>query len=286
MSDPTGMRPEDNPGHCLGYQGDCGIDPEVGNGVRGEYSPEQLESWGVLGWQQPHFGDYRLPGGGYDYEAVTSKAAEIALEYPGARHELESLYWDAFAVDLACQELWEQGACSQEFKEAVQIDLYALTRANVEYAEFGGGSIAAAMAIGIAAAVSEFGVGTNRTGTIRSGGILKGTASGISASGTAKSSIVKVSKQKQNAHVVGTVEYQRRVDRNEPTSAFDSYAEAEKYSRYAWEHGTPVAGDPNRRDYTFNKPVGRGPKGGWQTTVRVHMDGSGRIHGHPKGPEY
>lgn len=76
MSDPTGLRPEDNPGHCLGYQGDCGIDPDAGNGVRGEYSPEQLESWGVLGWQQPNFMGYRLPEGEYNYDLVAAKATE------------------------------------------------------------------------------------------------------------------------------------------------------------------------------------------------------------------
>ncbi|MBB5803447.1 RHS repeat-associated protein [Saccharothrix ecbatanensis] len=43
-----GHRPEDEPGYCLGSQGDCGIDPNAGNAVTGHYSNEQLSSMGVL----------------------------------------------------------------------------------------------------------------------------------------------------------------------------------------------------------------------------------------------
>ena len=48
-----GHRPEDEPGYCLGYLGDCGIDPTAGSTVQGSYSPQQLSSMGVLTYQQP-----------------------------------------------------------------------------------------------------------------------------------------------------------------------------------------------------------------------------------------
>ncbi|WP_229693947.1 DNRLRE domain-containing protein [Lentzea pudingi] len=48
-----GHRPEDEPGYCLGYLGDCGIDPSEGGHISGKYSPQQLASLGVLAYQQP-----------------------------------------------------------------------------------------------------------------------------------------------------------------------------------------------------------------------------------------
>jgi hypothetical protein len=95
-----------------------------------------------------------------------------------------------------------------------------------------------------------------------------------------------ISRQKQDRHVIGTDEYNRRIAAGTPTSGFVSQAEADAFSRYAWEHGTPVPGRPNLRDFEFGKPVGRGPNGGWQTAVRAHVDNDGRVHGHPKGREY
>ncbi|RVX41120.1 intein/RHS repeat-associated protein [Nonomuraea polychroma] len=95
-----------------------------------------------------------------------------------------------------------------------------------------------------------------------------------------------VSRQKQDQHVYGSKGYNDRVRRGEPTSYFNSRAEADAYAEYAWKHGKPVPGRPNVRDYDFGKPVGRGPRGGWQTQVRVHIDGSGKVHAHPKGREY
>ncbi|RAG87454.1 type IV secretion protein Rhs [Streptacidiphilus pinicola] len=97
-----------------------------------------------------------------------------------------------------------------------------------------------------------------------------------------------VARQKQDQHVVGTREYQKRIDAGTPTSAFASRAEADAYAQHAWDHGTPVPGRPNVRDFEYGRPVGtaprNGPKIGWQTRVRVHMDGAGKIHGHPVGP--
>jgi RHS repeat-associated protein len=43
-----GHRPEDEPGYCVGSQGDCGIDPRAGGSVAGHYSNDQLSGMGVL----------------------------------------------------------------------------------------------------------------------------------------------------------------------------------------------------------------------------------------------
>jgi hypothetical protein len=95
----------------------------------------------------------------------------------------------------------------------------------------------------------------------------------------------QISRQKQSSHVKGTPEYKNRVKQGKPTSAFDNWEDAEKYTQEAWEKGKPVPGQPNKRDYDFGHPVGTGPNGGTQSIVRVHQDQAGRIHGHPKGPE-
>lgn len=101
-----------------------------------------------------------------------------------------------------------------------------------------------------------------------------------------------ISRQKQDQHVAGTKEYQERLANGTPTSVFASRSEADAYVRYAWELGSPVLGRPNLRQYNFGKPVGRGPiprdgsAPGWQTSVRVHIDGKGRVPGHPVGPVY
>ncbi|MCC9312500.1 type IV secretion protein Rhs, partial [Kitasatospora sp. RB6PN24] len=95
-----------------------------------------------------------------------------------------------------------------------------------------------------------------------------------------------VSRQKQDQHVAGTKEYQKRIADGTPTSVFRNRAEADAYAQHAWDNGTPVPGRPHQRDYEYGKPVGRGPNGGWQTKVRVHQDQAGKIHGHPAGREY
>ncbi|MFD2420482.1 DUF6531 domain-containing protein [Amycolatopsis pigmentata] len=109
---------------------------------------------------------------------------------------------------------------------------------------------------------------------------------GSSGSSSSQSNPPPVSRQKQDQHVYGTSEYNKRIANNTPTSYFNSRAEADAYAQHAWQHGTPVPGRPGVRDYDHGVPVGRGPNGGWQTTVRVHMDSSGRVHAHPKGREY
>ncbi|MEU2625438.1 DUF6531 domain-containing protein [Kitasatospora sp. NPDC007106] len=95
-----------------------------------------------------------------------------------------------------------------------------------------------------------------------------------------------VSRQKQDQHVRGTKEYQARIAQGTPTSYFANRAEADAYAQHAWDNGTPVPNRPHVRDYEYGLPVGRGPNGGWQTRVRVHMDQSKKIHGHPAGPEH
>lgn len=93
-----------------------------------------------------------------------------------------------------------------------------------------------------------------------------------------------INAQKQAGHVKGTPQHKNRTKQNKPTSAFENKAEAEKYTKEAWEKGTEVPGRPGVKDYDFGYPVGESPNGGTQSTVRVHMDSSGAIHGHPSGP--
>lgn len=95
-----------------------------------------------------------------------------------------------------------------------------------------------------------------------------------------------VSRQAQDAHLKGTRQYNERIRNGTPTSTFNSRAEAHAYAEFAWKNGTPVPGRPNVRNYEFGRPVGRGPNGGWQTKVRVHINGAGRVRAHPKGKEY
>jgi hypothetical protein len=95
-----------------------------------------------------------------------------------------------------------------------------------------------------------------------------------------------ISRQKQDQHVFGTKEYKKRLANGTATSAFKSRSEADAYARHAWENGIPVPNRPNVRDYEYGMPVGRGPNGGWQTRVRVHIDQSGKVHAHPVGREY
>jgi hypothetical protein len=71
-----------------------------------------------------------------------------------------------------------------------------------------------------------------------------------------------------------------------PTSVFSGdSAEADALTHEAWAKGMPVPGRIGVRDHDFGRPVGKGPNGGYQTTVRVHEDQAGNIHGHPSGRE-
>ena len=95
-----------------------------------------------------------------------------------------------------------------------------------------------------------------------------------------------ISRQKQDGHVQGTPQNQNRLKQGKPTSTFDgNSAQADALTQEAWDKGTLVPGRPGVRDYNFGRPIGRGPRGGSQSTVRVHQDSAGNIHGHPSGPE-
>jgi hypothetical protein len=59
-------------------------------------------------------------------------------------------------------------------------------------------------------------------------------------------------------------------------------------SHYAETLGFASSPQPTRAgvfDLETGDRVGTGPKGGTQTSVRVHVDDQGRIHGHPSGKE-
>nr|WP_223964456.1 RHS repeat-associated core domain-containing protein [Burkholderia diffusa] len=94
-----------------------------------------------------------------------------------------------------------------------------------------------------------------------------------------------ISRQKQAGHVLGEPQYDNRVKQGKPTSCFCDWDDAVQYTDEAWSKGSPVPGRPNVRDHDFKTPIGFGPNGGTQTSVRVHQDNGGKIHGHPKGPE-
>lgn len=95
----------------------------------------------------------------------------------------------------------------------------------------------------------------------------------------------KINKQKQAGHIKGTPQYKNRVKQSNPTSSFDSEADATKYSQEAWEKGRQVPGRPGVKDYDFGTRVGDAANGkGYNTQVRVTIDSSGKIHGFPKGP--
>nr|WP_231960974.1 RHS repeat-associated core domain-containing protein [Amycolatopsis thermoflava] len=173
-----GHRPEDEPGYCLGYQGDCGIDPTAGNTVRGEYSPEQLAGMGVLQAQQPHVGSYQLPNAKADYGALTTKAADTLASQAAAqgppRNPLEELWRGAFAAEGACVELGRD-SCSAEMEPALMADRAAIEEAFKQHSQ--GMSLTDALNVGIMA-IAQMGiaVGSNRTGVVR-GGVLKGARS-------------------------------------------------------------------------------------------------------------
>ena len=96
---------------------------------------------------------------------------------------------------------------------------------------------------------------------------------------------LRISSQKQAGHVPGTPQNANRLKHGVPTSVWRPGATADALTRYAWQHGRPVPGRSNVREFDFGFPVGSGPGGGGQSRVRVHMDAQGQIHGHPSGPE-
>jgi hypothetical protein len=96
----------------------------------------------------------------------------------------------------------------------------------------------------------------------------------------------EIARQKQDGHIRGTSQNRNRIRQGKPTSTFNGdQAEADRLTQEAWTTGTPVPGRPGVRDHDFGRLIGTGPKGGNQSTVRVHQDANGRIHGHPSGLE-
>jgi hypothetical protein len=95
-----------------------------------------------------------------------------------------------------------------------------------------------------------------------------------------------ISRQKQAGHIRGTPQNRNRLKQRARTSTFDGDgAQADVMTYEAWEKGTPMKGRPNVRNYDYGRRIGEGPKGESQSTVRVHQDSAGRIHGHPVGRE-
>ncbi|MET1536880.1 RHS repeat-associated core domain-containing protein, partial [Burkholderia sola] len=128
--------------------------------------------------------------------------------------------------------------------------------------------------IGLAGGINVFQYAPNPTGWIDPLGLQK------------KSRVPPhISRQKQAGHILGEPQYDNRVKQGKATSCFCDWNDAVQYTDEAWSKGSPVPGRPNVRDHDFKTPIGFGPSGGTQTSVRVHQDNGGKIHGHPKGPE-
>jgi hypothetical protein len=95
-----------------------------------------------------------------------------------------------------------------------------------------------------------------------------------------------ISRQQQDGHIRGTPQNRNRLKQGTPTSTFDGKpVEADALTQEAWDKGTPIPKRPGIREYDFGRRIGEGPNGGSQSTVRVHEDSAGNIHGHPSGRE-
>jgi RHS repeat-associated protein len=96
----------------------------------------------------------------------------------------------------------------------------------------------------------------------------------------------QISIQKQAGHIIGTPQQLNRAKVGKYTSTFASRAEADALTREALVKGSPVPGQPGKFEHDFGGPIGRGPNGGNQNKIRVHVDQDAIFHGHPSGPEY
>lgn len=95
----------------------------------------------------------------------------------------------------------------------------------------------------------------------------------------------EIAAQKQAGHVRDTPQHTNRTSADKPTSTFFGEGSADRLTREAFRRGELVPGRRSVIEHDFGVSVGTGPGGGMQTRVRVHVDGRGRIHGHPSGPE-
>ena len=78
----------------------------------------------------------------------------------------------------------------------------------------------------------------------------RGTSTTLAARGVAtnpgpvhgpiKPGAVPINAQKQAGHVPGTSQYANRIKQGKPTSAWDPGFDADAYTQYAWEYGTPT----------------------------------------------
>ena len=96
---------------------------------------------------------------------------------------------------------------------------------------------------------------------------------------------VAISEQKQAGHIEGTPQHTNRVNQGRPTSTFQNKKQANALTRDTHATGRRVPGRTGVKQKEYGHPVGRGPRGGTQSAVRVHEDADGKIHGHPCGPE-
>jgi RHS repeat-associated protein len=102
------------------------------------------------------------------------------------------------------------------------------------------------------------------------------------------SQTARISPQKQAGHIRGTPQYANRLKQGKATSSWNSGANPDTLTRQALANGKPVRSARGevihgKFQYDFKRPVGTTQSGRVQTSVRVHVDASGAIHGHPVG---
>lgn len=113
-------------------------------------------------------------------------------------------------------------------------------------------------------------------------GAYSGVKAAAEFAGT-KTVDVPIASQKQAGHIPGTPQYANRIKQGKTTSAFFGEKSGNAWTQRAWREGIPTA--PGIKLYDPGVSVGTGPNGGMQSQIRVVIDGQGRIHGTPWGPE-
>ncbi len=90
-----------------------------------------------------------------------------------------------------------------------------------------------------------------------------------------------INSQKQDGHVLGTPQYNNRINQGKPTSAFPDRATAESAVTDAKSLGGSLPNRPEVIEYDTGRIIGTDLSGNATSVVRVHVDLSGFYHGYP-----
>jgi RHS repeat-associated protein len=115
---------------------------------------------------------------------------------------------------------------------------------------------------------------------------LAAMAANGSPTGGGQAETPGINKQKQAGHIEGTPQNIVRDSQGKPTSTFLNPSEANSLTEEGWAKGEQAGGQGNMRTYDFDRPIGAGPEGGFQTRIRVSIGSDGLIHGTPYGPVF